>query len=204
MKLYYAPGSCALAVHIALREAGLPFDLVRVSFAGKRTENGDNYLAINPKGKVPALQLDDGSVLTEVAMLLQYVADRAPQAAIAPAPGSPARYRLQEWLNYIATELHGNLTPLFSRSVPEEYRLVLRSAASGRLGYIAGSLASGGPWLMGADFSVADAYLFSMLHWADILNFDLGQWPALVAWRRRLAARPAVQAALAAEGLADN
>ena len=201
MKLYYAPGSCALAVHVALVEAELDFDLERVSFAGKRTEGGADYLAINPKGKVPALALDDGSVLTEVAVLLQYVADHAPEKALAPAPGSPARYRLQEWLNFIATEVHALLTPLFSRSVPEEYRLVVRSAVQARFGYVAKKLADGRPWLMGPDFTVADAYAVAMLGWADTLNFNFSDWPQIGEYHRRLLARPAVRAAMEAEGL---
>jgi glutathione S-transferase len=201
MKLYYAPGSCALAVHIALIEAGLDFDLERVGFAGKRTEGGADYLALNPKGKVPALELDDGSVLTEVAVLLQYVADRTPEKALAPAPGSPARYRLQEWLNFIATELHAPLSPLFSRAMPEEYRLVVRSAVQARFGFLARQLGGGRDWLMGADFTVADIYALVMLGWADTLNFSFSDWPQIGDYHRRLLARPAVRQALEAEGL---
>ena len=200
MKLYYSPGACSQAPHIVLREAGLAFDLAKVDLATKRLDTGEDYLAINPKGAVPALELDDGAILTENAVVLQYIADRAPAAALIPPFGTIARYRLLEWLNFIATELHKGFAPLFHPSGREEERAA-RAALERRFAYLAAELADG-PYLTGAGFTIADAYLFVVLRWARIFHIDLARWPPLAAFVARVGERPAVHAALHAEGFA--
>jgi glutathione S-transferase len=200
MKLYYSPGACSHAVHVALREAGLPIELEKVDLMAKKTETGADYLAINPKGYVPALRLDDGELLTEVAVVLQYVADRKPDSGLAPPAGTMARYRLQEWLNYITSELHKGLGQFFNPKLPSEVRPVLMPRVEQRLGVVAKQL-DGAPYLLGERYTVADSYLYTILGWAPVLKIDLGQWPSLEVFGARVRARPAVQAARKAEGL---
>lgn len=201
MKLYYVPGACSMAPHIALREAGLTFDLDKMDPATRRTERGEDYLKVNPKGSVPALRLDDGEVLTEVAVILQYIGDRKPESGLAPAAGGMARYRLAEWLNYISSEVHKQLGPLFNPKLPPEWRDNQLNLLGKRFDILAERLASH-PYLMGDRFTAADAYLFTVMNWCKLFKLDLGKWPALTAYLARVAARPAVQAALKAEGLA--
>lgn len=200
MKLYYAPGACSQAPHIALREAGLPVELVKVEFPSKRLPSGEDYHAINPKGAVPALQLDDGSVLTENAVLLQYIADRAPKAGLIPPFGTMARYHLLEWLNYIATELHKGFGPLWNPATPEEFKQATRELVGKKFDYVQERLGDG-PYLTGDQFTIADDYLFVILGWTGMHRIDLARWPGLTAFRARVAERPAVRAALDAEGL---
>jgi len=200
MKLYFSPGACSLGPHIALQEAGLPFDLVRVDLATHKTESGADFYAINPKGYVPALELDDGSILTENAAILQYVADRAPEKKLAPEAGSMERYRLQEWLHFISTEIHKSFSPLFSSACTEETRQAQLAKISNRLDLVQKHL-DGKPFLFGDQFTVADGYFFAVLNWTRTMGPDLSKWPAVEAYYQRLAERPAVQAAMAAEGL---
>ena|ERR1043165_4479331 len=200
MKLYYSPGACSQAPHIALREAGLEFELAKVDLATKRLDTGEDYLAVNAKGAVPALALDDGEILTENAVVLQYIADRAPDARLIPPYGTMPRYRLLEWLNFIATELHKGFAPLFHPPGPEA-AAAARDALAARFDYVAARLGDG-PFLTGADFTIADAYLFVVLRWARIFHIDLVRWPPLAAFVARVGERPAVQAALHAEGFA--
>ncbi|ATE59612.1 glutathione transferase GstA [Thauera sinica] len=199
MKLYYSPGACSLSPHIVLREAGADFALVRVDLKAKKTEDGSDYLAINPKGYVPALELDNGELLTEGPAIIQYLADLHPAAGLAPTPGTLERARLQEWLNMISTELHKSFTPLF-RGAGEEWRNAALENINRRFDFVARHLATR-PFLMGDAFSVADAYLFTVLSWTAFVKFDLSPWPELQAYSQRIGARPTVQAALRAEGL---
>lgn len=201
MKLYLSPGACSLAPHIALREAGLPFETEEVDLGSKKTKNGADYRAVNPKGSVPALQLDNGQVLTEAAIILQYIADKKPNAKLAPPPGTLERYRLQEWLNYIATEVHKGFSPLFNSKIPEAWKQVVMDALATRFDFLTKSLERK-PYLTGDTFTIADGYLFTILGWTTYMNIDLGKWPTLKAYVDRVAARPAVRAALKAEGLA--
>ncbi len=201
MKLYFSPGACSLAPHIALREAGLPFETEEVDLGSKKTKNGADYRAVNPKGSVPALELDNGQVLTEAAIVLQYIADKKPEAKLAPPPGTLERYRLQEWLNYIATEVHKGFSPLFNSKIPEAWKQVVMDALATRFDFLTKSLERK-PYLTGGAFTVADGYLFTILGWTTYVNIDLGNWPLLKAYVDRVAARPAVRAALKAEGLA--
>jgi glutathione S-transferase len=199
MKLFYMPGACSLAPHIALRESGLPFDLEVVD-RGKKTGSGEDYWAVNAKGAVPAVKLDDGQVLTEAAVIQQYIADKVPAKKLAPAPGTPERYRLQEWLNYIASEMHKGIGQLFNPAMPDEYRdAVKKGLAAKQFAYLDKMLA-GRNYLMG-DFTVADGYLFTVLNWTNFHKIDLSAFPNIVAFMKRVAARPAVQAAMNAEGL---
>jgi glutathione S-transferase len=199
MKLFYMPGACSLAPHIALREAGLPFDLEAVD-RSKKTGSGEDYFAINPKGAVPAVKLDDGQVLTEAAVIQQYIADKAPAKKLAPAAGTPERYRLQEWLNYIASELHKGIGQLFNPAMPDDYKDAVKKGLAGKqFAYLEKKLA-GRDYLMG-DFTIADGYLFTVLNWTNFHKIDLSAFPNIVAFMKRVAARPAVQAAMSAEGL---
>lgn len=200
MKLYASPGACSLAPHIALIAAGLPFTFERVSLKTKAIAGGGDFREINPKGSVPALQLDDGKVLTEAAVLLQYIADQAPGANLAPAYGSFERYQVMEWLNFIATDLHKRFTPIFTPGCTEEGRTAAWAALARPLDYLAGKL-DGGEFLMGSQFTIADAYLFTVLNWALFAKFSLTDWPALQAYQARVGAIPAVQEAMRAEGL---
>jgi len=200
MKLYYSPGACSLSPHIVLRELGLPVDLVKVDLSTHKTADGGDYLAINPKGYVPVLQLDDGSVLTEGTTIVQYLADRAPATKLAPAAGTMARYRLMEWLNYLASEIHKGFSPLFNAKLSEETKVIMREAMARRFDYL-GTRLRDQPYLMGNDFTVADAYLFTLLGWCRLTQIDLTKWPVLTVYCERVSGRPAVHAAMKAEGL---
>ena len=199
MKLYYSPGACSLAPHIALSEAGLPYTTKRVDLKTHTLVDGTDYYTINPKGYVPLLEFDDGARLSEIAAIVQYIADRKP-GTLAPAYGTMERYRLMEWLNFIATELHEQFSPLWYPTTPEATKDAQIAKLKTRFELISKTLAAQ-PYLMGNDFTVADAYLFTILNWAPMLKVDLAPWPALVAYQARVAARPAVHAALVAEGL---
>ena len=199
MKLYYSPGACSLASHITLRELGLPFEAVAVSLARKTTRTGADFNAINPKGYVPALELDDGGgVLTEGPAILQYLADRTPAAGLAPANGTLERYRLQEWLGFINSEIHKSFGPLFDRSAPAPAKAAARAAIVRRFDYVEAAL-GGREYLQGDRFTVADAYLYTVLSWTEKVGIERAQWPALAAYYARLRERPAVRAAHAAE-----
>lgn len=202
MKLYYAPGACSLSPHIVLRELGLPFDLERVDLATKKTASGADFLKINPKGYVPALQFDDGEVLTEGAAIVQYLADQKPDARMVPAVGTLPRTRLQEQLNFLASELHKAFTPLFQRNASEETKTAALSNVERRLDLVEQMLADGRPYLMGDAYTVADAYLFVLSGWSKPTGIDLAKWPKLSAFVQRMRQREAVGAALQAEGLA--
>ena len=200
MKLYYAPGACSLSPHIALLEAGLPYDLVKVDLRAKKLENGDDYLKINPKGQVPALALDSGELITEGPVIVQMIADKVPAKNLAPARDSAERYKLQEWLTYINGELHKNIGPLFNPALSDEAKGVFKDRAMGKFKYLDGQLA-GRDYLMGKQFTVADAYLFVMLRWAESMKLDLSGLNNLMAYKDRVAARPKVDEALVKEGL---
>jgi glutathione S-transferase len=199
MNLYYAPGACSLAAHIALHEAGLPFVARRVDLRSHRLADGTDYYAINAKGYVPVLELDTGDRLTEVAVILQYIADRNPDT-LAPAFGSLDRYRLMEWLNFIATEIHKGLAPLWKPTTPDAYKAIALETVATRFDYVVAQLGKK-PYLTGDRFSVADAYLFTIVNWHKFLKFDLARWPLLLEFQARVAARPSVQATLRAEHL---
>ena len=201
MKLYYAPGACSHAPHILLREAGLDFSLEKVDLAAKKTETGDDYSKINPYGYVPALQLKDGTVLTEGPAIDQYIADLAPAKKLAPAAGTPERYKLQSWLNFISTELHKQFSPLFNKAVPEEYKTMVKEKLATRFDTINAHLSSN-KHLLGENFSAADAYLYTVLNWTKHFAIDLAKWPAIKSFMERVAARPSAQEAAKAEGLA--
>jgi glutathione S-transferase len=200
MKLYYSPGACSLSVHIVLREAGLPFSLERVDLKSKQTASGSDYRQINSKGSVPALELDDRQLLTEGPAVVQYLADQKPDSGLAPRLGTFERYRLMELLNYITSELHKGFGPLFNPNASAEWKAAAVAALTARFTWTAGYLGSK-KYLMGDGFTVADAYLFTVLRWTARVGIDLAQWPALTAYRDRVAERPKVQEALAAEGL---
>ena len=199
MKLYYAPGACSQASHIALRESGLDFQLEKVDLRQKVTASGEDYRTINPLGYVPALQLDSGDVITEGPAIMQFIADLAPAAGLLPAAGV-ARYRAIGWLNFIATELHKTCSPLFSPTISEEQRKPIIERLSLRLDAIEHKFAAGG-YLMGANYCVADIYLFVVTGWFGRLQIPLKKWPHIERFREVVATRPAVQAALEAEGL---
>lgn len=200
MKLYYTPGACSLAPHIVAREAGQEIELVKVDLRKRTTADGADFLAINPKGYVPALQLDSGEVLTEGPAISQYLADLAPGARLAPENGSLPRYQLQALLGYINSELHKNYSPLFNPATSEQQRNERIVQLQRRYALVEQPLQKQ-PFLTGPDFSIADAYLFVVSRWATPLKVDLSAFPALLAFQDRIAARPAVQAALRAEGL---
>jgi glutathione S-transferase len=200
MKLYFSPGACSLSPHIVLHETGLPFTAVKVDLKTKAMEGGGDFRAVNGRGYVPVLELDNGARLAEGPAIVQYLADQAPLKQLAPANGSLARYQLQEWLNFITSELHKQFSPLFDPSYPEELKARQRDKLAGRFDWIVAQL-GGKDYLMG-EFTVADAYLFTVLNWCQWTGIDLGRWPALQAYVARVAARPAVRAALKAEGLA--
>ncbi len=200
MKLYYAPGACSLSPHIALLEAGLPYDLVKVDLRAKKLENGDDYLKVNPKGQVPALALNSGELVTEGPVIIQLIADKAGNNDLAPARNSAERYKLLEWLNFITTELHKNFSPLFQPVIPDEVKNFFKDRLTAKFKFIDGELA-GRDYLLGKQFSVADGYLFVMLAWADRMKLDLSGFSNLSSYKARIAARPKVQEALAKEGL---
>lgn len=201
MKLYYKPGACPMASHIALHETGRLFEIEAVDTAAGRTEGGADYRAINPKGYVPALGLEDGSILTEGPAILQYIADSHPEAELAPAAGTLARARMQEQLNWIGTELHKVFGPLFREGTSEASKDAARTAVAGKFDLIEAQLADGREWLVEDQFSVADAYLFVVSNWANFTGIDLARWPNLAAFVSRSANRPSAQAAMRAEGL---
>jgi glutathione S-transferase len=200
MKLYYYPGACSLAAHIVLREAGFDFELDKVDLAEKTTASGEDYRMVNPKGYVPALGLDDGQVLTEDAVILQYLADLKPEAGLAPKAGGLECYRELEWLTFIATELHKTLGALFNPRITPEWRENQIALFGRRAAWLARELGDH-PYLMGENYSIADAYLFTILGWCKLFDIDLSLWPKLPDYMARIAARPAVQAAMKAEGL---
>ena len=200
MKLYYSPGACSLAPHIALLEAGLPFELERVDLQSKRTEKGKDYLAINPKGYVPALELDSGEILTEAQIVLQYIAELKPEAKLAPSGGVVDRFRMLEMLNFISTELHKQFGPLFRQNTPQETRDYQVELISKRIGLLEGRLPEGS-FAASDRFSIADIYLFTVLNWTRPLKMDLGAWPRVRAYMGRISERPAVLSALRGEGL---
>ena len=200
MKLYYMPGACSLAAHIVARELGLPVDVEKVDTKAQKTETGTDYRTVNPKGYVPALQLDDGQVLTEVPVVLQYLADRKPEAKLVPAAGTMERYRTMEWLSFVTSELHKSMGAFFDKSMVPETRQKTSARLSDRLDFLAKHLASRS-YLAGDGFTIPDAYLFVVLSWSRWVDFDLSRWPALQQYVARIAARPAVQTALKEEGL---
>ncbi len=198
MKLYMSPGACSLCPHIALREAGAEFELVRVNLQEKKLPDGADYLSVNPKGQVPVLELDDGETLTENAAIVQYVADQYPQSDLAPAVGTIGRYRLQEWLSFIGSELHKNFPPLFIPRYPPEYKPMARQTLERKFANLDQHLADR-QYLMGDQFTVADAYCFAIMNWHKRADLDLSPWPNLKSYVERVAARPKVHEALEAE-----
>jgi glutathione S-transferase len=200
MKLYYAPAACSLAPHIVAREAGLKLDLDKLDFATRKTESGENFADVNPKGYVPALRLDNGEVLTEVATLVQYLADQAPQSGLAPANGSMERYRLQEWLTFVSSEIHKGFGPLWNPATPDAMKEIVRANLAKRFAYLDGELGKR-PFLTGDRFTAADAYLFTVVNWTNVHKIDLAPYPNLKAYMDRIASRPAVKQAMQAEGL---
>lgn len=200
MRLYYSPGACSLAPHIVAREAGVPIELVRVDLATKTTEDGEDFLTINPKGSIPTLAFADGTVLTEGAVVSQFLADKAPGVGLLPAQGTFERYRALEWLNYVATELHKSFSPLWRKDTSAEMRMILKQIVGTKLSYLDRHLASE-DYLLGDKFGAADAYAFNILSWAPLVGIDLTEWSNLAAYVARISARPKVRAALAAEGL---
>jgi glutathione S-transferase len=200
MKLYYAPGACSLASHIALYETGLPFEVDKLNVPTKTTASGEDFMKLNPKGYVPAIKLDDGSILTEGAAILQYIADQNPNSGLAPKAGTMERYRLQEWLTFIGTEIHKSFSPLFNKAASDEIKNYACNLLTKRLGYVETQLANK-PYLTGDSFTVADAYMFVVVSWSSHVGFDLGKFPRIKEYMVRIAARPTVQAAMKAEGL---
>ncbi len=200
MKLYYAPGACSLAPHVVMREAGYPFDLEKVDVATKRTEDGKDYLKVNPKGYVPALKTDDGEVITETAVILQYLADKKPKAHLAPKPGTIERYRLLEWLNFTASELHKTLGALFRSEITPEWRAAQINLFHRRLEVVAKHLHKR-KFLMGDEFTIADAYLFTVLNWVNLFKIDISEWPEVKKYMQRIGERKSVREAMEAEGL---
>lgn len=199
-KLYYSPGACSLSPHIVLREAGLPFQLVMASTKTKKLADGSDYLAINPKGQVPLLELDDGQRLSEGPVIVQYIADQAPASGLMPPAGTMARYRVMEWLNYITSELHKGFTPLFTPGTHEDTKASGRQKLTEKLTWVDGQLA-GKTFLTGDSFTAADAYLFTVAGWGKYVGVDIAPLANVSAFMARVAARPAVQEALKAEGL---
>lgn len=200
MKLYYSPGACSLASHIALYETGLPFEIDRLIKTTKMTVGGEDFMQINPKGYVPTIKLDDGSILTEGAAVLQYIADQKPDSGLAPKAGTMERCRLQEWLTFISSEIHKSFSPLFNKDASEDVKNYARNMLSKRLVYAETQLANK-PYLMGDHFTVADAYFFVVMGWSNHVGYDLSPFPRIQEYLARIAVRPAVQAAMKAEGL---
>jgi glutathione S-transferase len=198
MKLYFSPGACSLSPHIVLHELGLPFDLIKVDMGTKKTSDGADFTAINPKGYVPTLETDDGRVLTEGPAIVQYLADLKSDAKLAPANGTFERYRLQEWLNFISTEIHKSFSPLFNQAIPAAVKEIYIDKLKQRFALVEATL-SQQDFLMGSQFTVADAYLFTVSRWSHAFKIDLNQWPGIAKFFARVKARPAVKAALDAE-----
>jgi glutathione S-transferase len=200
MKLYYAPGACSLSPHIVSREAGIDLEFERADIAQKKTESGKDFWGVNPKGQVPVLEIDDGQKLTEGPVIVQYLADQKPDSGLVPAAGTINRYRVQEWLNFVASEMHKTYGPLFRPTTPEEFKVLSRELIGRRVAWLDKELA-GKQYLMGDKFTVADAYLFTVLRWSPRVGIDLSKSPNVTAYMDRVAARPKVQEALKAEGL---
>jgi glutathione S-transferase len=200
MKLYYYPGACSLAPHIVAREAGVAFTLEKVDLANRTTETGASFTAINPKGYVPALGLQDGSVLTEASAIVQYLADSQPGTDLAPAHGTFERYRLLEWLGFISTEIHKGFGPLWNPATPDAVKAAAKERLASRFAYLDEKLGQH-PFLTGSKFTVADAYLFTVVNWTNFHGIDISSFPNLQAFQARVASRPSVQQALEAEGL---
>lgn len=200
MKLYFSPGACSLSPHIVLCELELPHELVKVDLATHTTADGKDFNTINPKGYVPALLIDGGQLLTEVPAIVQYLADQNPGKCLLPPAGSLERVRVQEWLTFIGTELHKNFSPLFNPAASADWKAAARADIERRFSFAEKAL-TGQDYLTGSDFSVADAYLFTVINWTRFLQIDLAPWPALVAFHLRVLNRPAVQEALRTEGL---
>ena len=196
----FLPGACSLSPHIVLLEAGLKFDKVKADTKSKIMDGGGDYRTVNPLGYVPALRLDDGTLLTEGPAIVQYIADKVPDKKLAPANGTLERTKLQSWLNFVSTELHKGFSPLFNPSMPEDAKKIFRERLATRFAFLDKHLA-GNEYLMGKTFSVADAYLFVVSNWASRVDVDLSSYANVLAYRKRISARPAVQAALKAEGL---
>lgn len=203
MKLYFAPGACSLSPHIVLREGGFSFDIERVDLKTKQTTSGADYLTINPKGYVPTLQLDDGTFLTEGPAIVQYLADQVPDKKLAPPAGTMERYHLMEWLNFISAEIHKAYAPFFRPDAPEASKEAARQLLTKRISYLSDNLQHS-TYLMGEDFTVADAYLFTILNWHHLANIHLETWPSVRAYVDRIAARPTVRDALDAEEKAKH
>ncbi len=200
MKLYFSPGACSLSPHIVLRESGTQFDVEQVNNQEKKTKSGIDYWTINPKGQVPVLELDNGERLTEGPVIVQYIADKNPGAGLIPPAGTPERYRVQEWLNFTTSELHKGFGPIFRPTTPDAYKVISKENLGKRFDWLNKELA-GRQYLMGDKFTVADAYLFTVLRWTSRIEIDLGKWPNLKAYVDRVAARPKVQETMKAEGL---
>jgi len=203
MKLYFSPGACSLSPHIVLHELGLPHDVVMVDLKTKQTADGRDFRTINPKGYVPTLELDDGTILTEGPAIVQYLADRKPELHLAPANGTLARYQLQEWLNFISTELHKQFSPLFNPASSADQIATQKARLAERFALIAQTLDKQ-DYLLPGGFSVADAYLYTVMTWAGYVGVDLSPWPALARYKARMEARPGVAATLAAERAAKK
>ena len=200
MKLYYAPGACSLSPHIVARELGLPFELKKVNNKDKTIEGGGDYWKVNERGYVPALELDNGQILTEGPAIVQYLADQKPQAGLAPKAGTFERYRLQEWLNFLTSEVHKQFSPLFKPNTPEDYKPIAKQNIATRFDWLDKQLA-GKDYLMGKQFTVADAYLFVLTNWTKPTQIDLAKWPNIQAFNKRVAARAKVKEAMQFEGL---
>jgi glutathione S-transferase len=200
MKLYFSPGACSLSPHIILQESGLPFTIEKVDLRSKQTASGADYLAINPKGYVPALEMDDGVLLTEGPAIVQYLADQVPDKQLAPANGSMERYQLMSWLTFIGTEIHKNYSPLFNPASTDDAKASAKQALAKRYAYVERML-DGREYLVGTQFSVADGYLFVVTNWSGMLKLDMSAFPNIAAFQQRIGARPAVRQAMQAEGL---
>ena len=200
MKLYYSPGACSLSPHIVARELGIPFELKKVNTKDKTIEGGGDYWKVNARGYVPALELDNGEVLTEGPAIVQYLADQKPEAGLAPKNGTTERYRLQEWLNFLTSEVHKQFSPLFKPNTPEDYKPIAKQNIATRFDWLDQQL-DGKEYLTGKQFTVADAYLFVLTNWTKPTQIDLSKWPNIAAFQKRVAARPKVKEAMQAEGL---
>jgi glutathione S-transferase len=200
MKLYFSPGACSLAPHIAASELGINLDLEQVDIREKKTKAGKDYWTINPKGQVPMLELDNGERLTEVPVILQYMYDQKPSGDLSPAARTPDHYRMLEWLNFVTSEMHKTYAPMFRPTTPEEFKKLSREAISRKLDLLDKQLA-GKQYLMGNKFTLADMYMFAILRWSPIVGVDLSKWPNVIAYANRVAARPKTAEALKAEGL---
>ena len=200
MKLYYAPGACSLSPHIVMREAGAKFDLEQVNLQEKKTKPGTDYLTVNAKGQVPVLEFDNGERMTEGPVIVQWIADQNPAAALVPPAGKPERYKVLEWLNFTTSELHKTFGPLFRPTTPDAFKTISKETLGKRFDWLEKQL-SGKSYLMGDKFTIADAYLFTVLRWSSRVDIDLAKWPNIKAYVERVAARPKVQEALKAEGL---